>query len=163
MKALYYSVASACVAGLLTGGVMKLGPDALAERPTGPQILLAGAPNRVIDNDGWYADAILTSYSGEIPEYVLGTDWTQPAYIASVSYDHGYEPVAYGDETARKVPPPAQPAVYTHPVRPKPDKPKIAAAPSYPSVDGDVIGPRDEWAQPQIVDLTQYETESFSS
>ncbi|HYG26953.1 MAG TPA: hypothetical protein VD906_08600 [Caulobacteraceae bacterium] len=143
---------------------MKLGPEALADRPLGPQILLSGATNRVIDNDGWYSDAILMSYSGEIPEHVLGTDWSQPVSYDATDYDSGYHLVAYPDEEMRKAPPPVTPAVYTHPVKPtKPDKPVIVERPSYPSIDGDVIGGSEAWTQPQVVDLQQYEVETFSS
>ena len=166
MKALYLSLVSASVAGFLTGGVMKLGPDALADRPVGPQILLSGAANRVIDNDGWYADAILMSYSdAQVPEYVVGTDFTQPASYEydATDYDSGYNLVAYPNGDTRKVPAPATPAVYTHPVKPKPDKPRVVEAPRYPSIDGDVVGGASSWSQPQVVDLEQYEVESFSS
>lgn len=151
MKALHYSIVSACVAGILAGGAMKLGPDTLAERPIGPQILISSATNRVIDNDGWYAEAILTNYSGEIPEYVLGTDSTRP-FI----YDVAYEPVEYTyvEEETAKAPPPATPAVYTRPVvkETKPDKPQPV---SYPSLDGDIVGEiRNGWPAPaQVVQI----------
>jgi len=134
MTPLKMSVASAVIAGLLTGGVMKLGPDALADRPTGPQILVSGEARRAIDADGWYADTQMISSNGEIPEYVLGTDWTQVVGSdAPVYEDYTYEPVA--EERA----PTIEEAAY-------PTTVKIVSAPddadevAYPSEKGDILG-----------------------
>ncbi|HEX6859889.1 MAG TPA: hypothetical protein VF138_06785 [Caulobacteraceae bacterium] len=129
---------------------MKLGPDALADRPIGPQILISGASARTIDNDGWYSDVDMTSYSGEVPDYVLGTDWTRP-----VAYDSGEAYVEYVSnvEETRKAPAPATPAVYTHPIKkPKPKPIQV----SYPSQDGDILaGLHDGWprSEPQVVEI----------
>ena len=131
MNALAYSIVTASVAGLLAGFAMKPG-GALADRPIGPQILISGASNRVIDEDGWYAQARLASYDGQTPEYVLGTDWTQPP-----AYD-----VAYADEAA-----PAEavqetvadePGDFAAPVKVS-SPPQIVEKPRYPSEDGDIL------------------------
>jgi hypothetical protein len=131
MNALAYSIVTASVAGLLAGFAMKPG-NALADRPIGPQILISGASNRVINEDGWYAQARLASYNGQTPEYVLGTDWTQPP-----AYD-----VAYAEETA-----PAEavqetvadePGDFAAPVKVS-APPAVAETPRYPSEDGDIL------------------------
>lgn len=126
-KALCYSIASASLAGLLAGGVMKLGPHALADRPIGPQILVFGADARVIDPHGWYAEADLVAYNGQLPEHVLGTDWAQPTVdeAPAESYDDASEAYAEVEDT-----------VFAAPV-------KISSPPpipvSYPSIDGDIL------------------------
>lgn len=152
MRAVYVSIASACLAGIMTGGAMKLGPDALADRPIGPQILISGATNRTINNDGWYSDVNLTSYTGEVPEYVLGTDWTRP--VAYDGGDEAYVEYVSNVEEAQKAPAPATVAVYTHPVK-KPQPPKAVKI-SYPTEDGDILaGLHDGWptTEPQVVEI----------
>jgi hypothetical protein len=148
MTPLKMSIATAAVAGLLTGGVMKLGPNALADRPIGPQILVSGASKRVIDANGWYADVQFAGYSGQVPDYVLGTDWTQPQVYDVAFEDEGYsytpaeelapaqvEKAVLVEETAR----PAEPA---------------QTEVSYPSVDGDILaGMHEGWTAPQVVQI----------
>jgi len=127
MKALHLSIATAALAGLLSGGVMKLGPEALADRPAGPQILISGASKRVIDGNGWYADAQLIGSTGEVPEYVIGTDWTRPV-------EAPYEEASY-DVPAEE--PAVEEAAYVPPVTvTTPPEPTLV---SYPSVDGDIL------------------------
>lgn len=147
-QALYYSIASAAFAGLLTGGVMKLGPDALAEHG-GPQILITGSGKRVADQGYDRAGALFTSHNGQIPEYVVGTDWTQPQSVMAgdvYAYDV-YQQAAYdeADSYAPTAPAPnpnIDDAVFVAPVKiSSPPKPKPV---SYPSVDGDVVGDADE-------------------
>ena len=144
-RALYYSIASAAFAGLLTGGVMKLGPDALADEG-GPQILISGAGNRVIDQTPGGRGALFTSNNGEIPEYVIGTDWTQPQYVLAsdvYAYEASYqEPDAGYAPTAPAPDPNIDDAVFVAPVKiSSPPKPKQV---SYPSIDGDVVGDHEE-------------------
>lgn len=156
-QALYYSIASAGIAGLLMGGVMKLGPDALAERG-GPQILISGESKRSIAPHDGAGGVLFASHNGEVPDYVLGSDWAQPPEfltIADASSDEGvYEPLpAYEPE------PQAQGATFVAPV-------KISAPPpvSYPSVDGDILGGlHDEPAALAQVVEAQKETDSLPS
>lgn len=151
MNALAYSIVTASVAGLLTGFAMKPG-DALADRPIGPQILISGANNRVIDNDGWYADTHFISYNGQMPEYVLGTDWTQPR-----PYD-----VAYTDATAAA---PVEtvavdPGDFAAPVE-IPAEPKVTTA-HLPSEDGDILaGLHDDG--PQVIHLSATDDDAQAS
>lgn len=149
MTALKYSIATAAIAGLLTGGVMKLGPDALADRPNGPQILVSGASKRVIDANGWYADVQFAGYDSEVPAYVLGTDWTQPRVQDIAFEDESYDYIP-ADELAE---PQIEKAVYVE------DEVKVTtpAEPqrvAYPSADGDILaGLRDEPAPAQVVEI----------
>ena len=127
MKALFYGIAISAAAGLLTGGFMRYSERPWDEIPEGPQILVSGPSARNADPGG-YGGAVLTGYSGEVPEYVVGTDWLQPA-VYEVAYDEpAYEPV-----------------VYEHPIREAAtETPVQAPAPEmtrtvYPSVDGNVL------------------------
>ena len=129
-RALFYSIATASLAGLLTGGVMKLGPNALSEMG-GPQILISGDSARSLnDNPG---GATFTGYNGEFPGYVLGSDWAQPPEYPLAEADGAYyEPLPAEPE------PQAEDAVFVAPVKissPPPPEPV-----SYPSVDGDILG-----------------------
>lgn len=138
-QALYYSIASAALAGLLTGGVMKLGPDALSE-VGGPQILIAGAGERVIDAQPHTGGALFTSLNGEIPEYVVGTDWTRPQYAMGdvYAYDASYEEADSYAPTAPAPNPNVDDAVFVAPVKIS-SPPKIVPV-SYPSEGGGVLG-----------------------
>jgi hypothetical protein len=61
----------ALLAGLSFGAVMK--PDLSADdRPVGPQILAEEPAPEPIDDS-----LRLTRFTGKIPDYVLGTDWTR--------------------------------------------------------------------------------------
>lgn len=133
MNALAYSIVTASVAGLLTGFAMKPG-DALADRPIGPQILVSGANNRVIDNDGWYADTQLVAYNGQVPEYVLGTDWTQPQTYNVAYVDEAPQAAPAVEDVAVAV---ADPSGFAAPV--KISSPPNATKTHLPSEDGDIL------------------------
>jgi hypothetical protein len=158
MTPLRMSIATAAVAGLLTGGVMKLGPDTLADRPIGPQILVSGASKRVIDANGWYADVQFAGYNGEVPEYVLGTDWTQPQV-----YDVAFEDEAYSYTPAEELPDAqVEKAVLVEDTA-RPVEYAEATQVSYPSVDGDILGGlHDEPSAPQVVQI-QGDSETLPS
>lgn len=125
MKALLTGAGLAAVAGLLMGAVAKpdLGWD---DRPAGPQILAGWGGGR---SAGPFDDgATFASYKGQLPDFVLGTDWKRslnpPAYTAEP------EPLAPPTRLARDDTPPdlpLTPVTYD-------DKPH--AAPSYPSIEG---------------------------
>ncbi|MGE5501358.1 MAG: hypothetical protein ACM3W4_05480 [Ignavibacteriales bacterium] len=152
MNALAYSIVTASVAGLLTGFAMKPG-DALADRPIGPQILISGANNRVIDNDGWYADTQLANYNGQVPEYVLGTDWTQPR-----TYETAYSettPAPITVETAA-----ADPDDFAAPLD-TPEQPRVTRA-HLPSEDGDILaGVHDDG--PQVIHISATDDDAQAS
>lgn len=139
-KAIYYSVATAIVAGLLTGEAMRIGPDTLADRPIGPQILIAPSGER-IDPHGWYAEPAGSTHNGQFPEYVMGTDWAQP-----VVYDAPVE--TYEEASAEYVQ--AEAEAFAAPV-------KISAPPEptnvvYPSVDGDILAGLHEDAEAEATE-----------
>lgn len=77
MKSLFYGIATATLAGLCVGGVLR--PTLAEGRIGGPQIAL-GDSGRLAYGDGDYEGT--SSYPYGIPDYVIGTD-------------HLYQPVDY--------------------------------------------------------------------
>jgi len=147
MNALAYSIMTAAAAGLLTGFAMKPG-DALADRPIGPQILVSGANNRVINADGWYAAPQLANYDGQIPQYVLGTDWTQPpAYQAA---DVEELPQA---EPVTDVQVAQDDGDFVAPIKVS-SPPPVAVRAHYPSQDGDILAGLHDDDQPAAVEVS---------
>ena len=157
-QAFYYSVASAAVAGLLFGGVLKLGPDALADTG-GPQILITGAGKRAIAQEDGFGGVLFASRNGEIPEHVIGTDWAQPVDLEPVADVYEYEYAEAATEPAPEV----DHAAFAAPV-------KISAPPalkpvSYPSIDGDVVGEREarDTALTEVVEAQEQEPQYLPS
>lgn len=74
LKTLFAGVGVAAVSGLLLGGAMQ--PDLRGdERPEGPQIFAGWSGAR---STGPFDDGLtLAYYKGQIPDYVVGTDWKQ--------------------------------------------------------------------------------------
>jgi hypothetical protein len=126
LKSLYAGAGVACVFGLLMGAVMKPTLD-VGDRPEGPQILAGWSGAR---STGPFDDSFaFTGYQGEIPDYVVGTDWRKDiAWQEQGSVYDGPSDYALDDE-----PPPSHmtlsPAVFDEP---KPE------APAYPSMAGGV-------------------------
>jgi hypothetical protein len=147
MNALAYSIVTASVAGLLAGVAMKPG-NALADRPIGPQILVSGANNRVINEDGWYAAPQLAGYNGQVPQYVLGTDWTQPPTynVAATEELPQAEPVA--DVQVAQ-----DDGDFVAPVKVS-SPPPVATKVHYPSQDGDILAGLHDDGAPQAVAAT---------
>lgn len=141
MRALMVSAATAVVGGLLMGAAIRPTESDLHEQPVGPQIISDGA---------WEGDtAVVASISrrvGPLPDYVIGTDWAHPkSYETPIAAVYElpdtsdlYEAEAY-----------ATPAVYAAPPAPAATSdaaiaPQPRAEPrrvSYPSIDGDIVGP----------------------
>jgi len=147
MNALAYSIVTASVAGLLAGTAMKPG-DALADRPIGPQILVSGANNRVIDNDGWYAAPQLVGYNGQIPQYVLGTDWTQPP-----TYNAAYTEELPQAEPVETVQVAQDDGDFVAPVKVS-SPPEVATRAHYPSQDGDILAGLHDADQPDAIEVS---------
>jgi hypothetical protein len=88
------------VAGLGLGALMR--PDLSGDdRPAGPQIVdeAADAAPAPIDDS-----LRLTRYTGKIPDYVLGTDWTRPRALAPPPAPYATrEPTAAADEPVGRV------------------------------------------------------------
>jgi hypothetical protein len=124
VKALLTGGAVALVAGLLMGAVARpdLGGD---DRPAGPQILAGWGGGRATGpfDDG----AAYAAYKGQVPDYVLGTDWKRSLQMPTPTAD---------------APPPG--AMRTAAVDDAPDMPLTRAAydepqhaqPAYPSTQG---------------------------
>lgn len=74
LKTLFAGVGVAAVSGLLLGGAMQ--PDLRGdERPEGPQIFAGWSGAR---STGPFDDGMtLAYYEGQVPDYVVGTDWKQ--------------------------------------------------------------------------------------
>jgi hypothetical protein len=91
LKTLYSGVAAACAAGLLMGAAMQ--PNLRGPKDAeGPQMLTPPGGARAA-----YAayEAGVAAYGANVPEYVLGTDWTRPRAWAP-------QVVAYRDEEPRR-------------------------------------------------------------
>jgi hypothetical protein len=106
----------ALAAGLALGAALK--PNLAADdRPAGPQVLSESAPRPagpLVDDD---PSMRLAQYSGVLPDYVLGTDWTRPSERAARSAAPpaptarlAAEPAAPPDATWAPAPPEPAPA-----------------------------------------------------
>jgi hypothetical protein len=142
-RTLGYSIATASLAGLLTGGVMKLGPDALAEHPIGPQIRISGENNRTVAANDWSGRTNFASYNGEIPEYVIGTDWIRPIDYAFAGDIYGYDQVYFDPPPAPEPQPRVEETDIVAPVKVS-TPPPVPKPASYPSVEGDILADVDE-------------------
>ncbi|CAN5478311.1 hypothetical protein BH10PSE5_BH10PSE5_16510 [soil metagenome] len=124
LRQAFYGMAIATVAGLILGGASK--PDIREMTDLdGPQLLSGQSGERL--GPGFRQTASWTGYNGQVPDYVIGTDWTRPAPV----------------EMARAEPEP-EPARAVHedaPVRWTPAKyeSEPAPPPSYPSMGGDIL------------------------
>ncbi|MET0272683.1 MAG: hypothetical protein ABW360_06800 [Phenylobacterium sp.] len=100
---LFQGIAAASLAGLLTGGAMH--PDLrVGEGPAGPQMLM-GAP--VVRSYAWN-EVQPTSWNGEVPEWVIGTDYTRPPTypeLALVDGETAFDHNLYQEPTAAEPPP----------------------------------------------------------
>lgn len=123
MKTQLAGAGVALVAGLLMGAVAK--PDLNGDdRPAGPQMLAGSGGARA---PGPFGDgATFASYGGQVPDYVLGTDWKKALIPPPVFAD--LPPAARLARNDDPLPDVAfTRAAYDEPPR---------AAPSYPSVQG---------------------------
>ena len=124
MKTQLAGAGVALVAGLLMGAVAK--PDLNGDdRPAGPQMLAGSGGAR---GAGPFGDgATFANYSGQVPDYVLGTDWkkalTPPPVIA--------EPPPVAAKLAQNDDP-LPDVAFTRATYDEPPR----APPSYPSVQG---------------------------
>lgn len=82
LKALFSGVGMAAVAGMLMGAAMR--PDLNeGDRPEGPQILAGWSAAR---STGPFDDGMTLAYAqGQIPDYVVGTDWKKQIAWADTS------------------------------------------------------------------------------
>jgi hypothetical protein len=127
-RMLLAGAAGAVALGVLAGAAMR--PDFGRERVLGPQYVSADGS---VHEASYRPDPGVSVYGGRIPDYVIGTDWTQPrretAY-ASASSAPREDPVVFTSDDE----PPPSPMVMTYRTWREPPR----EASSYPSVDGDV-------------------------
>ena len=125
LRQAFYGMAIATVAGLVIGGASK--PDIREMTDLdGPQLLSGQSGQRL--GPGFNQTASWTSYNGNVPDYVIGTDWTQPAYpVEMAQADPEPEPAAMVYEA-----PPVRAAPVKYQSEPAPP-------PSYPSMGGDIL------------------------
>ncbi|MFC3069267.1 hypothetical protein [Phenylobacterium soli] len=121
MKTVLTGAGIALTAGLLMGAVAK--PDLRADdRPEGPQVIAGWAGVR---STGPFDDGqTFASYQGQLPDYVLGTDWKKslapPPELRPIR-------VARSDDA----PPPPEPVVMTAAAYEEPGR-----DPVFPSLQG---------------------------
>lgn len=133
MKALFLGLSVATVMGLSAGGAMK---PALTDFRGGPQALapISGPRAQRVFN----AAANWTSYGGDIPDYMIGTDWIAP--------DMSMAAAAMGPEPAPPKPEDAAPAPTIAPAVAKADEPPPPTR--YPSMGGDILAGMDSYEPP---------------
>ena len=155
MRALYISVATAAVGGMLMGAAIRPKDSDLKEQRLAPQI---------IASNGWEGDTapVEASYRrvGPVPEYVIGTDWSRPktqepqiAAVYELPEPESYsEPQVHVAPVSLAVAPPMTVQAMTVQAQPR-----LAPEPvSYPSITGDVIG-----RAPSAADNARDAVESF--
>lgn len=133
MKALFLGLSVATVMGLSAGGAMK---PVTTDFQGGPQSLAPVSGHRarraIDETTSW------TSYGGNIPDYVIGTDWIAPDMsMAAAALDPEPEPSAPDAKTPERV------VVEVGKVEEPPAPPT-----HYPSTGGDILAGMDNYAPP---------------
>jgi len=82
LKRLAMGAAVASLAGLMLGGAMR--PNLDEHEATGPRILMGEHVERTLPAA---YDRGVGAYQGELPEYVVGTDWTRPRAVPVMQAD----------------------------------------------------------------------------
>lgn len=109
-EALAYGVIGAAFAGTLMGAAMKPASGSFEREVHGPRLLSYDERTRDLTGGG---QAGLAAYGGAIPDYVLGSDWTEP-----VAYDLDaeiYYAELYGQAAMEPVPEPVSAPVPVEP------------------------------------------------
>lgn len=142
MRALMVSAATAVIGGLLMGAAIRPTQSDLHEQPVGPQIISDGA----WEGDTAVVVASVSRRVGPLPDYVIGTDWAHPkSYETPIAAVYELPDTSDLDDAEAY----ATPAVYAAAPTPA-AAPGSAIAPqpraeprrvSYPSLDGDIVGP----------------------
>jgi hypothetical protein len=147
-KTLASGAALALACGVMLGGSMRpdLGDDG---RPAGPQQIAGWAGARSTGPFDPGMPATYASYSGQVPDYVMGTDWKKtmawPDQAAAVS------PPARRVTVADEAAPPDRTPDWAQPVsRTAYDEPPPAPRGRYPSMGGDAP-PADDEETPVVI------------
>lgn len=144
LKILFAGVAASAALGLLLGDLMTPDFVALAELQASEPLPQIPVPPRARAM-GHELAAEWTSLTGDIPDYVIGTDWTQPG-AAALAFEADArdaapdpEPAAKSSpETAKSQAPVAQPDHAAAQAAAR-DQAELHTAPSYPSQGGGIL------------------------
>ena len=133
LKVLFAGVAASAALGLLLGDLMTPDFITLAEQQATEPLPQIPVPRRAQAMAGEIA-AEWTSLTGDIPDYVIGTDWTQPGALALAP-----EP----QDTPTPEPPPApEPAAAPSPAAAQAlarDQADLKTQPAFPSQGGGIL------------------------
>ena len=96
LKRLFTGAAGAVVAGLLLGATVQ---PQLTENILGPQQEMGVSAARTYATG---AERGVSAYTGQVPDYVVGTRWTQaqPVTEQVLAYEERVEPTAYSAASA---------------------------------------------------------------
>jgi hypothetical protein len=115
--------AVAAVAGILLGGAMQ--PQLIFDgRPNGPQMFASGGGPR--STGPFEPGGPNASYSGNLPSYVIGTDYAQAAYVAAPPIEEHHRQLVRNDAPA-----PESTAGYDEPPAPLVVYPSLAGGRDY--------------------------------
>jgi hypothetical protein len=134
MKALFYGISVATLAGLAIGGLLRPVEIAFDARTGGPQIALADSGRRAY-GDAEY-QAATNAYPHGLPDYVVGTDNLRPVSYSQYGPEPGYE--AYTAQPIASDLPVIEPASYSREVGPMPTY-DAATQVRYPSQGGGIL------------------------
>lgn len=98
MKLFLSGAALSLAAGALLGGAMRPNLDARDARPAGPQMVAGWESGQ---STGPFDPGVtLAAYSGQLPDYVLGTDWKRESEPVAVSAHEAKGSDDNADDTA---------------------------------------------------------------
>ena len=133
LKVLFAGVAASAALGLLLGDLMTPDFITLAEQQAAEPLPQIPGPHRAQVMAGEIA-AEWTSLTGDIPDYVIGTDWTQPGALAlAVESQDTPPPEAAPATEPVAAPTPAAVQALAH------DQADLHAQPAYPSQGGGIL------------------------
>lgn len=137
LKVLFAGVAASAALGLLLGDLMTPDFITLAEQQATEPLPQIPVPHRAQAMAGEIA-AEWTSLTGDIPDYVIGTDWTQPDALALAVESQDTPPPETHAEPALAAEPAAAltPAATQAMAR---DQADLHAQPAYPSQGGGIL------------------------
>jgi nucleoside phosphorylase len=135
LKILFAGVAASAALGLLLGDLMTPDFVALAELQAAEPLPQIPVPRRA-QVMGQEIAAEWTSLTGDIPDYVIGTDWSQPAAVA-LAVAAQNPPAPRPEPASARDAPPAPSASAAQAMAQ--DQADLHAQPAYPSQGGDIL------------------------
>ncbi|MET0274777.1 MAG: hypothetical protein ABW360_17460 [Phenylobacterium sp.] len=129
LKKLLTGAAAAAIMGLMLGGTMQPDLD-ISDRPEGPQMFATGGGAR---STGPFDDgASFAGYQGQVPDYVVGTDWKKQVAWNDAPIAAEPAPREYAASEPARVT--YTPAVYAEPQREPASYPSVAGGSDYTAV-----------------------------